>query len=69
MIKYDIFIARLRENRCIKNNFILNSNESIISERSFPYLYQNKFNEEEKNYIKYILSFIPHSAPLKLKII
>ena len=58
MIKYDTFIARLRENRCIKNNFILTSNESIISEKSFPYLYQNKFNEEEKNYIKYILSFI-----------
>lgn len=36
MIKYDIFIARLRENRCIKNNFILNLNEEekkYISER------------------------------------
>lgn len=58
MIKYDTFIGRLRENRCIKNNFILINDESIISEKSFPYLYQNEFNEEEKNYIKHILSFI-----------
>jgi len=58
IIKYNIFIRRVKINRCIKNNYLLEEDESIISQKSFPNLYQKKINDSELNYIKIILSFI-----------
>ena len=58
IIKYDIFIRRVKANRCLKNNYLLKEDEFIISKKSFPYLYIKKIDNSELNYIKIILSFI-----------
>jgi len=58
IIKYDIFIRRVKANRCIKNNYLLDEDESIISKKSFHHLYKKKIDNSELNYIKIILSFI-----------
>ncbi|MGV6830565.1 MAG: hypothetical protein ACWA5P_03260 [bacterium] len=36
----------------------MSDNEYLISQSSFPNLYHNRFNEEEKNYLKLVLSFL-----------
>jgi len=58
MIQYNIFMNRLTQDRCIKNNFRLSNNEYLISSKSFPNLYQRKFDIKEGDYLKVILSFI-----------